>query len=542
MDKSTLTYVPLFSARREYYPRGPHLALKFTAFSLQLAQVREMRYYHAKKSPGPADGYNWYQWTRLGDAAFDVFNLAIEYAKQIGNRVVRPEHLLLGIIAEGRTITSGIDLEGRLSPDFMTQLPPDPSEETYELTLPNDDCIRISEATAKTLSEAVSQAKYQKAFYVDVYHLLAGVANTDCCAGALLVNQGLSSNEIYNRIKQKKRGDLLKITKADERAPYDPYKLTGRIIEGYETKYKLVRFVGIGGMGAVYAAIRMRRELDPSRFVLEDLILQSPLDIYPVCVKFLKPDVITQHPLYGKAFKQEIEIVKELIHPHIVRIADTGETDDGLLYYVMEWVDGKSLEEVVNKSPLSVEESLVILKQVCSALDAAHQQKIIHLDLKPGNIMMSLQQDRRINAKIIDFGLAKVAREVGMTTTLTQIGFTLQYCAPEVFLHQASPRSDVFSLGATTYVMLTGVIPFGMSYVFAKQNPGVTLPLPPSVTKQRPELPPAIDVVISKALQREPHLRQRSAIEFLEEYKDAIAGRVRTPTEILEKRLREKLE
>ena len=516
MARTNPHYIPLYRSedRRDW---GPHLALKISDHSLELGYVGRMHYIASTHRPEPHIS----RWAALGDLAFEAFTLGAESARQSPDRVVRPEHILLGIVGVAPQVMSTIDSTNLLSIDSIRHIQPDGGDDVHELSVGS---LKISGSAIRVLWNAVGQAQNHKAFYVDIHHLLASLSRTECPTGELLVSNGLSADKIYDRLKRSKIDELFRLTKTDKKPPYDPYKLTGRIIHSIEANYKLVRFVNIGGMGAVYAALRTPREVDLSGLVLSDLIVHSPLHVHPVCVKFLKPDIIAQHPLYGKAFKQEIEIVKDLIHPHIVRIADTGQTDEGLLYYAMEWVDGKSLEELINESPLSAEECLVILKQVCAALDVAHQRKIIHLDIKPGNIMTSRREDGEITVKIIDFGLAKVASEVGMTTTLTQVGFTLQYCAPEVFIHKASPRSDVFSLGATLYVMLTGVMPFGTSYVFAKQRTAADLPGLPPLAKQRSDLPPAVDDVIARALQRDPHLRQSSAMEFLEEYRVALVS------------------
>jgi hypothetical protein len=517
---SSPTYIPLFPTHG-YKNTGPHVALSLTPYTLEMIYVERLDYedspglrqYSGKKSSAP-----------LGDLAFQALKSGVGYATHAADRVIRPEHILLGIVDVAQHLMSIVDPEHLLSIDRIRQLPPERGEDTYEITGTAARNLEISGVAAAVLWNAVGQAENHRALYVDAYHLLASLARAECAAGELLVRERFSANEIYDRLKESKIGELLRLTRVDEKPPYDPYRLTGRVISSARSKYRIVRFVNIGGMGAVYVGLRTPSDIDPSRLVLNDLIMHFPLHVHAVCLKFLKPDVITQHPLYGKAFEQEIEIVRNLIHPHIVRIADTGKTEEGLLYYVMEWVDGKSVEELVNESRLSAEETLMILKQVCSALDVAHQRKIIHLDIKPGNIMTSRRENGEINTKVIDFGLAKVASEVGLTTTLTQIGFTLQYCAPEVFAHKASPRSDVFSLGATLYVMLTGVVPFGTSYVFAKQQPAGGLPNLPSITTQCPDLPAAVDNVIARALQRKPRLRQSSALEFLAEYQAALAS------------------
>jgi serine/threonine protein kinase len=278
----------------------------------------------------------------------------------------------------------------------------------------------------------------------------------------------------------------------------DPYRLIKNTLAG---KYKLLTYAGSGGMGVVYKA-------------------ENVADQKIVAVKILKPDMVARNPEYVELFEKEVKIVQGLRHPHIVEVLDNGKDDD-LSFMVMEWIEGKSIEDVIAQKQLSLSSIINIFEQICSAIAFAHERKIIHLDIKPGNILLLEDRSPDEFVKVIDFGLARVvSKESG--TTVTRFRGTHQYCAPEQFGGKVSHRSDIYSLGVTLYYLLTGVIPFGASYINAKIYPNLELPEIPSVVRQR-NLPLKLDNVIKKALNKNPALRQRSAKQLLKEFKDALS-------------------
>jgi serine/threonine protein kinase len=281
----------------------------------------------------------------------------------------------------------------------------------------------------------------------------------------------------------------------------DPYRLVGTIID---EKYKLLDYAGGGGMGAVYRA----RDLGNDRRGL-------------FAIKILKPDIVARNPEYAELFEREAANIQALNHPHIVKVFDSGNYED-LSYMVMEWVNGISIEDAMNQGLLSLERLTNVFGQVCDAVACAHENSIIHLDIKPANILLVTSAKPEDFVKVIDFGLSRViTRESG--TTVTKFRGTDKYCAPEQFGGRVSHRSDIYSLGATLYHLITGVIPFGMSYINAKMHPNLELPPIPSVTRQR-EVPATIDQVISKALNRDPDQRQQSAKQLFEEFNEALSG------------------
>ena len=273
----------------------------------------------------------------------------------------------------------------------------------------------------------------------------------------------------------------------------DPYRRIGGQLAA---RYELLEYAGGGGMGAVYRA----RDLVGARMV---------------AVKILKPDIAARNPEYVELFATEVRTAQELKHPHIVQILDSG-TDEETPFMVMEWIEGKSIEDVVSTKMLSLRRVKHVFAQICSAVSCAHKSNIIHLDIKPANVLMQTVDF----AKVIDFGLSRViSRESG--TTVTKFRGTHQYCAPEQFGGKVSYRSDVYSLGATLYHLISGVVPFSTSYIHAKMYPNLELPQISSLTNYR-DIPSAVDLVISKALNKEPQKRQESVDELFEEFSIAL--------------------
>lgn len=295
--------------------------------------------------------------------------------------------------------------------------------------------------------------------------------------------------------------------KAKANKTRDPYRLNGIVLNG---RYSLIDYAGSGGMGAVYRAMdtELRRI---------------------VAVKILKPDVVARSSEYAELFEREAKNVQSLDHPHIVKIFDSGKDED-LSYMVMEWVEGLSIEDILTQGQLPLDRLTNIFEQICDAVAFAHERNIIHLDLKPGNILLLDRPESDDFAKVIDFGLSRViSKESG--TTMTNFRGTHLFCAPEQFGRKVSHKSDIYSLGATLYYLLTGVIPFGASYINAKIHPNLELPEIPSVVRQR-SLPQAVDHVLRKALSKDPALRQQSAKELFQEFREAVSATPEAPEHI----------
>src|SRR5688572_28377728 len=241
-----------------------------------------------------------------------------------------------------------------------------------------------------------------------------------------------------------------------------------------------------------------------------------------VALKVLRPEL---GAIIGtERFLAEIRLTANLQHPHILPLFDSGVAD-GLLYYVMPYVDGESLRtRLQRESQLPVEDAIAIGIGIAGALEYAHQQGVIHRDLKPENILLHAGQPL-----VADFGIALAVSNAG-GTRLTQTGISLgtpQYMSPEqaTGADTLDPRSDIYSLAAVVFEMLTGDPPFTgktTQAVIAR----VLTERAPSVRATRPRVPEQVDAAIEQALQKLPADRFRSAAQFA----DALQGNTATVT------------
>ena len=258
-----------------------------------------------------------------------------------------------------------------------------------------------------------------------------------------------------------------------------------------DNRYQIVKRLGSGGMGDVFRARDTKLDED-------------------VAIKVINASNITEDSLAW--FKQEVKVTRKLSHPNIIRLHDLREIP-GLVFITMEYVDGKDLRSIVEKLPqrrMPLNRGLSIIVQVCDALNLAHDNGVIHRDIKPQNIMIT-ENDR---AKVLDFGLAKMANRKGLSKTGLAYG-TPHYMSPEQVRGQKTMdhRIDIYALGVVFYEMLTGVLPFDheeMVQVFLKHLN--ELPAPPR--NVNPEIPPGIEKVILKCLEKDPTLRFNSCLEM----------------------------
>src|SRR5688572_20133894 len=260
--------------------------------------------------------------------------------------------------------------------------------------------------------------------------------------------------------------------------------------------YRLMSQIGEGGMGEVWRA-------------------SHKLLARPAAIKLVKLDESRQE-LFAQRFHREANTIAGLKSPHTVYLYDFGTTQDGRLYYVMELLDGISLQTLVTTfGPQPASRVVAILKQMCRSLEEAHQEQIIHRDLKPSNVMICQVAQARDFVKVLDFGLAKPFG-AGAASNLTVEGVTLgtpEYMAPEVAggSRSVDARADLYALGCVAYVLLTGAL------VFTDANP-VTVavkhmrnpPVPPSRRTDRP-VPPDLERVVLACLEKNPENRPSTA-------------------------------
>src|SRR5487761_1862356 len=250
---------------------------------------------------------------------------------------------------------------------------------------------------------------------------------------------------------------------------------------------EIIELLGQGGMGAVYKA------------------RQPTLDRL-VAVKIL-PTEIAGDPAFAERFTREARALARLNHPNIVGIYDFGEAD-GLYYFIMEYVDGATLRDLISTRQLAPRQALALVPQICEALQFAHDEGIVHRDVKPENIII----DKRGRVKVADFGLAKLlglSADKLALTRVEQVMGTPLYMAPEQLQgsHAVDHRADIYSLGVVFYEMLTGELPLGR---FA----------PPS---HKVQVDVRLDEVVLRALEREPDLRYQHASEVKTDVESIVA-------------------
>ncbi|MBN1659354.1 MAG: serine/threonine protein kinase [Anaerolineae bacterium] len=268
-------------------------------------------------------------------------------------------------------------------------------------------------------------------------------------------------------------------TRPSPPAPPSQYPSLGTVLDRYQIRAEL----GQGGMGAVYRARHQTLERD-------------------VALKILAP-WLTQTPDFIHRFQQEGRILAQLSHPHIVTVHDAGSAL-GYYYLVMELVEGSSLDRALHYyGRLEPRQAITIAHQTAQALAYAHQKGIIHRDIKPANILL----DKKGQTKVADFGIVAIVGENQAATT--RIG-TPRYMSHEQFAGAATPQSDLYSLGACLYEMLTGQCPPAF---------GVQPPTPPSHLNQAVQ--PALDLTVLTALRPDPRQRYATVAEFMTDLEQA---------------------
>jgi serine/threonine-protein kinase len=256
-------------------------------------------------------------------------------------------------------------------------------------------------------------------------------------------------------------------------------------------RYRILGELGRGALGVVY------RAKDPA---LDREVALKTINL---------ADDAEERVAYEKRFFQEAKAAGKLTHPHIVTTYDFGE-EEGVAYMAMELLDGTELRERLREGALPAAEAVDIARQVADALAFAHERGVVHRDVKPGNIMLLA----RGQAKIMDFGIARMRTTADFKTSTGMVLGTPKYMSPEqIGGLPVDNRSDIFSLGIVLYEMLTGVRLFaGDDVTQITHNVQSTEPEPP--TRLNPELPAMLDFIVARALKKDAAVRYQDAYEL----------------------------
>ncbi|MFZ0428772.1 MAG: tetratricopeptide repeat protein [Acidobacteriota bacterium] len=276
---------------------------------------------------------------------------------------------------------------------------------------------------------------------------------------------------------------------------------TGSVIlgEGMQvgSRYTIKKMLGQGGMGTVYLAYDSELDRD-------------------VALKVIRRE-IADHPEILERFKREIQLSSVVTHKNVLRVYDLGESD-GFRFLTMQYVEGENLSALLRREKRLPEERVVgIFRQICKALQAAHEQGVLHRDLKPDNVML----DRKDQVFLTDFGLAKSIQQSALTQ-VGQIMGTPDYMSPEqVKGESVDERSDLYTLGAILYQLVAGQVPFQGNSVFEVMMQRVQK-APRPVTEFNPEAPPFLSQIIERCMAIDPDARYPSVAAILEDLEQGI--------------------
>jgi serine/threonine-protein kinase len=275
-------------------------------------------------------------------------------------------------------------------------------------------------------------------------------------------------------------------------------------------EYELKSLLGQGGMAIVYLGYDQSLKRN-------------------VAVKIVSK-LIAQDPTFLERFNREVAVVARLQHPHIVPVFGYGTTEDGLTYLAMRHVQGGSLADRLHEGPISMGQVRKWFGQIADALDYAHNQNIIHRDLKPSNILL----DDSGNAYLVDFGLARVVDidegtgnrpPAQLTKSSTFMGTPLYMSPEQIEQRSLDKRSDLYSLGVVLWEMVIGQPPFVNDSTFRIMQMHLT-EMPQSPRRTRPGIPPELDQMLMKAIEKSPTRRYQTAREMADAFEAAVAGYV----------------
>jgi serine/threonine-protein kinase len=275
--------------------------------------------------------------------------------------------------------------------------------------------------------------------------------------------------------------------------------LVGRVLA---ERYHILKRIGEGGMGRVYLGehVKMNRQC---------------------AIKVMSPALVNDHESAAR-FAREASSAARIIHPNVAAVFDYGESD-GLVYLVMEYVEGEPLSRIMaREAPLSLDRSVDLARQIADGLGSAHELGIVHRDLKPDNILITRNKNGREVAKVVDFGIAKVVKE-NASDALTRTGLVIgtpEFMSPEQLLGDPiDARSDLYALGCIVHLMLTASPPFSATTREQMIKRRLTEDAP-HVQHLDPGLPDSLDRIVVRLLARNPVERYASAAEV----RDALSG------------------
>lgn len=279
---------------------------------------------------------------------------------------------------------------------------------------------------------------------------------------------------------------------SDGAAPVKEGRYAGMV---FKDRYLLEQRFGAGGIGEVYLALD--RQLHSKPVVIKVLLEESGKDEW-----------------FKKKFRQEIEALARIDHPGVVGVLDAGDTPDAKPFLVMQYVKGHTLRSMIKYEGMSFDQVAMIIRQAAHALSAAHDQGVLHCDLKPENIMLQDLGEEEYQVKIVDFGIAKIKNsQVTAGSSDTRVAGTAFYMAPEQIEGRPSPASDIFALSVIAYEMLTGRRPFNPPtpyHMIETVRAGVRL----KPCDLRPDLPAQAQEIILKALSFDEGKRYARARDF----------------------------
>jgi eukaryotic-like serine/threonine-protein kinase len=276
--------------------------------------------------------------------------------------------------------------------------------------------------------------------------------------------------------------------------------------------YRIERVLGEGVSSVVYLAERVQNGGER------------------VALKVIHRHLVKDRQI-SQRFHREASILRKLRCPNLVALLDFGELDDGVLFMALELIEGRPLEELLGGVPIDPARAVGFVKQICTALEAAHEAAIVHRDLKPGNVIIERTGHGLERARVLDFGMAKVLRgnptdSLNLLTEQNMVFGTPEYMAPEQARgDDVDARCDVYAAGVILYEMLAGSTPFRAPTPVAVMTAHLAeMPVPPSQRSPLAQLSPALEAVVLHALAKNPKDRYASASEFAEALERALAS------------------